>query len=92
MHNNNNVSNVYDAVNFRYKQKILGELADVLLKRCSLAREMELPDIVQSTVHQPKTKRYVNESRAKATTADSANKALREFMKYDLSLFEVESR
>jgi hypothetical protein len=87
------MNNNYDADNFRYKQKILGELAEVLLKRCSLAREMELlPDIVQSTVHQPKTKRDVNEPRIKTRTADSANKALREFMKYDLSLFEVESR
>ena len=58
-----------------------------------MPREIELPDIVQSTVHQQKTKRDVNEPQLKVRrTSNSANKALREFMKYDLSLFEVESR
>ena len=58
-----------------------------------MPREIELPDIVQSTVHQQKIKRDVNEPQLKARkTSDSANKALREFMKCDLSVFEVESR
>ena len=71
----------------------MGELAEILLKRCSLPREVELPDIVQSTVHQQKIKRDVSEPQLKARrTSDSANKALREFMKCDLSLFDVESR
>ena len=71
----------------------MGELAEILLKRCSLPQEIELPDIVQSTVHQQKTKRDVNEPQLKARrTSDSANKALGEFMKCDLSVFEVESR
>ena len=70
----------------------MGELAEVLLKRCdSSPPEIELPDIVQSTVHQQKIKkRDVNEPRPKARR--TANKVLREFMKYDLSLLEVESR
>lgn len=76
----------------------MSELAEVLLKRCDPSpQDIELPDIVRSTVHQQRTttgkKRDINEPRAKARrTLDSANKVLREFMKCDLSLLEVESR
>ena len=68
------------------------------MKRCdSSPQDIELPDIVQSAVHKQETttgkKRDINESRAKARrTSESANKVLREFMKCDLSLLEVESR
>ena len=90
----------YPQHNFRYKQKVLSELAEVLLRKCdSSTRDIELPDIVQSTVHQQRITtgktRDINKPRANiaaARTSDSANKVLKEFMRYDLSLLEVESR
>lgn len=73
----------------------MSELAGLLLKRCdSPLTAVELPDLVQSTVHQQKNttgrKRDKNEPRPKPR--DSANKVLKEFMKCDLSLLEIESR
>ena len=75
---------------------MLSELAEVLLKKQgSSAQEAELPDLLQSTLHQQTTatsrKKEARGLRAKAA-ATSANKVLREFMKCDLSLLEVESR
>lgn len=88
----------YVQLNVRYKQKVLSELAEVLLRKCdSSARDVELPDIVQSAVHQQRpsaaNRRDINEPTGNTRrTSHSANKTLREFMKCELSHLEVESR
>ena len=87
-----------------YKQKILSELAEVLMSgHSSMTKEQALPDIVQCTQlsrhkeyasRESTLQQWTHRSKVvvKKMTKQAAAKTLREFMKYDLSLLDKESR
>ena len=93
---------------FSYKQRIHSELAEVLMSghSGSITKEQPLPDLVRCTsqlsyhtasYESTLQQRWTHSSRSskvvpKKMTKQTAAKTLREFMKYNLSLLDKESR